>query len=84
MSSAVLSDSESVTIDFDAAERDRKERDGSIQQTYSQNVPASTGNLYHMPSGKVINAEDTLYRPTVIDEDGTNAFGFNWQDQNKH
>ena len=72
------------TIDFDAAERDRKERDGSIQQTYNQNVPASTGNLYHMPSGKVINAEDTLYRPTVIDEDGTNAFGFNWQNQNKH
>ena len=48
------------TIDFDAAESDRKERDGSIQQTFSQNVPASTGNLYHMPSGKVINAAAVL------------------------
>ncbi len=72
------------SIDFDAAERDRKERDASIQETYKQNVPASTGNLYHMPSGKVINAEDTLYHPTMIDEDGTNAFGFDWQNQNKH
>ena len=35
-----------------------------------------------MPSGKLINAEDTLYHPTVIDEDGTKAFGTDWEKQN--
>ena len=26
-----------------------------------------------MPSGKLINAEDTLYNPTIIDDDGARA-----------
>lgn len=71
------------TMDFEEAQRDREVRDGDLRETYRQNIPDSTGNLYHMPSGKLINAEDTLYSPTIIDHNGSNAFGSNWQHQNR-
>lgn len=71
-------------IDFDEAERERLERDGELARTYCQNIPVkkSTGNLYCMPSGQVVNAEDPLYHPTIIAQNGTEAFGINWTEQN--
>jgi choline-sulfatase len=57
-----------TTMDFDAAERERTTRDGKLSETYAQHVPQSTGNLYWMPSGRLINADDALYHPTVIAE----------------
>ncbi len=57
------------TMDFDKAEHERIKRDGLLAEKYALNVPKSTGNLYLMPSGKLINAEDVLYNPTVILED---------------
>lgn len=54
------------TMNFDEAEQERLERDGSLADTYQLNVPESTGNLYWMSTGKLVNAEDLLYHPTVI------------------
>ncbi len=63
-----------ASIDFDAAEQERTERDGSLAEEYRQRVPVSTGNLYLMPSGKLINADDPLYHPTFIADDLSDAF----------
>lgn len=62
------------SIDFDKAERERLERDGNLRKKYAQNLPESTGNLYIMPSGKLVNADDVLYNPTVISECAADAF----------
>jgi len=63
-----------TSIDFDAAERERLERDGELRRKYVQNLPPATGNLYIMPSGKVVNADDVIYHPTVIGEHAADAF----------
>jgi choline-sulfatase len=62
------------TMDFDGAEHERTVRDGSLAQEYAQQLPQSTGNLYLMPSGRLINADDPLYNPTVIAERPEQAF----------
>jgi choline-sulfatase len=73
------------SIDFNDAEQDRLVRDGQLKDMYAHHAPESTGNLYSMPhTGKIINAEDTLYHPTVISEDGEDIFGPAKGDQNKH
>lgn len=62
------------SMDFDDAERERTERDGDLADRFKQHVPGSTGNLYLMPSGKLVNADDELYHPTVIAETPEEAF----------
>jgi len=62
------------SMDFAGAEQDRKERDGDLRQQYAQDLPASTGNLYLMPDGRLLNADDLLYHPTVIAETPGDAF----------
>ena len=62
------------SIDFDEAEHERTVRDGDLRQVYAQHLPPSTGNLYLMPSGKLINADDPLYHPTVIADTPEQAF----------
>ena len=59
------------SMDFDRAEQERLVRDGDLAREYVLNAPPSTGNLYLMPSGKLVNAEDALYHPTVILEDAS-------------
>ena len=56
-----------TSIDFDEAEQERVQ-DGALSETYAQHLPPSTGNLYLMPSGRLVNADDTIYAPTVIAE----------------
>ncbi|MFN2156356.1 MAG: hypothetical protein ACK2UX_14055, partial [Anaerolineae bacterium] len=63
-----------TTMDFDAAERERTVRDGDLAEVYAQRLPPSTGNLYLMPSGRLVNADDPLYNPTVIAETPEEAF----------
>jgi len=63
-----------TTMDFDAAEVERTVRDGDLAKEYAQHLPRSTGNLYLMPSGKLVNADDPLYGPTVIAETPEQAF----------
>jgi choline-sulfatase len=70
-----------TSIDFQAAERERLERDGDLKVVYRQYLPPATGNLYLMPPtaraprGKLVNADDVLYHPTVISADPDRAFG---------
>ena len=45
-----------------------------MSEVYAQNLPKSTGNLYLMPSGRLVNADDALYNPTVIAETPGEAF----------
>jgi hypothetical protein len=69
-----LRDFAAKSMDFDEAEKERTERDGSLRDEYRQELPESTGNLFIMPSGKLINADDALYHPTVIASDLSRAF----------
>jgi choline-sulfatase len=62
------------TTDFAAAAWERTERDAGLRQEYAQNLPPSTGNLYLMPDGRLLNADDLLYHPTVIAERPEDAF----------
>lgn len=80
---AYLEDYAEQSINFDEVEKARVKRDGSLAKDFEHKAPPSTGNLYHMPSGKIINAEDTLYNPTIIAEEGSEIFGPNWKEQNK-
>ena len=70
------------SIDFDAVETERTVRDGGLREQYKQNIPQSTGNLYFMPDGRIINADDPLYKPTVIAEKPEHAFDQEWGKQN--
>ncbi len=63
------------SIDFNEAERERTDRDGSLPDDYRQKLPPSTGNLYLMPSGQLVNADTVLYSPEVIAERPSEAFG---------
>ena len=71
------------SMDFEEAERERLDRDGSLEDKYAQKLPPSTGNLYFLPSGKIINADDSLYKPAVIAPSPEIAFGNRWEQQNK-
>lgn len=62
------------SIDFDQAEIERKERDGGLSEEFHQDIPAGTGNSYLMPSGKLVNADDALYAPTVLAATPQEAF----------
>ncbi|OPZ85926.1 MAG: Choline-sulfatase [bacterium ADurb.Bin429] len=66
---AYLRDFAETSMDFDEAERERTGRDGGLHAQYPLDVPPSTGNLYLLPDGRLINADDPLYHPTVISED---------------
>lgn len=70
------------SMDFEAAEWERVERDGSLHTDYPLELPPASGNLYLMPpsesapSGRVINADDAmLYQPMVLTDDPAEAFG---------
>jgi choline-sulfatase len=71
------------SLDFDAAERDRTERDAGLHTQYALDVPRVLGNCYVMPSGAVVDAEDALYKPTVVADSLAAAFGPDWAEQNK-
>lgn len=58
------------TMDFEDAEQERLGRDGSLLDEYRLGTEAkSTGNLYLMSTGQLVNAEDMLYSPTVVLKD---------------
>jgi len=62
-----------TSMDFGQAEGERVQ-DEALSETYAQHLPPSTGNLYLMPSGRLVNADDTIYAPTVIAERPEEAF----------
>ncbi|MGC9348378.1 MAG: hypothetical protein ACP5JG_09600 [Anaerolineae bacterium] len=63
------------TMDFDAVERERLERDGDLQKTYVPDLPRASGNLYLFPDGRVVNVDDAmLSEPTALTDDPASAF----------
>lgn len=62
------------SIDFHAAERERTVRDDGLRQQYKLANAGKAKNLYHMPSGQLISADETLYRPTVVSADPKTFF----------
>lgn len=62
------------SLDFAAAEKERLENEERLKQTYPLNIPEGFGNAYLMPSGKLVDADDTLYDPTVLTERPDEAF----------
>jgi choline-sulfatase len=66
----------SESIDFEEAERERIERDGALAQQHKLEVPKTPGsNMYLMPSGKVVAADDTIYAPQVVTDNPADVFG---------
>ena len=63
------------SIDFDAVEQERIERDERLNAAYPLEMAASSlGNQYLMPSGQLVEADDTLYRPDVLSDDPSAIF----------
>lgn len=54
-----------ASIDFDATAQERKESNARLQAQYAFPGEPGLGNHYLMSSGQVVEADDTLYRPTV-------------------
>jgi choline-sulfatase len=77
---AVLERVARTSIDFEGAAHERTVRDGDLSEVYAQQVPPSTGNLYLMPDaeglprGRLVNADDVLYAPTMIADPPQRAF----------
>ena len=72
------------SIDFDIAERERTQRDCALGTRYAQRLRGpTTGNLYFLPNGTIVNADDPLYHPTIAAESPEDAFGPRWQEQNR-
>ena len=71
-----------TSIDFDAAERERVERDGDLSRRYVLDAGSGVGNLYHMPTGNVVSADEMLYRPVQIAESMDELVGPGWTRQN--
>jgi choline-sulfatase len=63
------------SIDFAAAAQERAEREAHLQANYAFPGEAGLGNHYLMPSGQVVEADDTLYRPTVRVAEPAKVFG---------
>ena len=70
-----LAELAATSMDFDAAERERTERDGDLHTTYALDLPRVSGNLYLFPDGRLINVDDPLiYDPTVLTDDPAAVF----------
>ena len=73
---AFLEAEAAATMDFDAAEQERLERDGGLHDLYPLDLPRASGNVYLFPDGRLINADDAmLYEPTVLTDDPASVFG---------
>lgn len=62
------------TMDFDAAEEERKRDQQQLEEDYPLSIPEGTRNMYHMPDGTVVDADSPLYRPHVLTERPDVAF----------
>lgn len=66
------------SLDFAAAEerRNADERDRAKRELDLDAEPASSyPNLYHLPDGRIVDAETPLYDPTVVVSDPSKTFG---------
>ncbi len=72
-----------VSMDFEAAERERLDRDGGLREAYPLHLPKASGNVYLFPDGRLINADDAmLYEPTILTDDPASVFA-DWHEQSE-
>ena len=71
------------SIDFDAAETEYLERDGGLREQYAQNVSPRANSQYLLPDGRLVQADEALYNPTVVTETPAEAFGPDHAEQNR-
>jgi choline-sulfatase len=63
------------SMDFDAAEKERMVRDGKLKEQYPFMLDTKDGlNQFILPDGRVVEADDTLYRPRVLAERAQDVF----------
>ena len=62
-----------ATMDFDAAEEERKQ-DAQMKKELALEIPHGTGNTFLMPDGRLVNADDMLYSPTVLSDNPSEVF----------
>jgi len=48
------------SIDFDAVDSERTERDGNLDEIYRSSLDRASGNLYVYPSGELVNSDDVM------------------------
>jgi len=70
------------SIDFDEAERERTVRDGDLKERYAQAPREEAKNCYHLPGGRVVDADSVLYHPRVVAETPEEIFGEGYREQN--
>jgi len=71
-----------TSIDFNAAEREWLERDEGLREQYAQDVTPRANNQYLLPDGRLVQADEALYNPTVVAETPERAFGPDHAGQN--
>jgi choline-sulfatase len=77
---AFLEAEAAASMDFEAAEQERLERDGGLHAAYGLDLPRASGNVYLFPDGRLINADDAmLYEPTVLTDHPASVFA-DWPD----
>jgi choline-sulfatase len=62
------------TMDFAAAESERRHDQEEQQGRYELDLPQGIGNAYLLPDGRLVNAELTLYKPEVLAEHPAEVF----------
>lgn len=70
------------SIDFDAVAQERQS-DQELRQQYAHGLRGGTANLFLLPDGRLVSADDALYNPTVLAETPAAAFGENYDQQNQ-
>ncbi|MBN2711868.1 MAG: hypothetical protein JXR97_05445, partial [Planctomycetes bacterium] len=66
------------SIDFDEAEKERTVRDSDLGKLYPRRIngrhAGNAGNIYVLPSGKVVDGDTVLYSPVVHAENPGELF----------
>lgn len=61
------------TMDFEAVAEERARADAQADR-YALRAAPSHGNVYHMPDGRLVDAETPLYQPRVLAKDASDVF----------
>jgi choline-sulfatase len=62
------------SLDFAAAEQERLTNLPRLKEQYPLDLPRLDGNQYLMPSGRLVDGDDTLYSPDVLSEHPAELF----------
>jgi len=61
------------TMDFESSKKERKEAK-RLKYKHKLILPSGHGNVYHMPDGRLVDADTPLYQPNVISENASAFF----------